>query len=1004
MESLLSNLDMQSIIWLYVLAAFVAIIVLYYIKELARVQVWIRKRVKLGSSYADLGYLKMDNDGSAGEVHLPGGGSLPAVGRVVIDKQAGRELGFVDVVTTDIQDETQTAKYKQIGYITFNPDDVIDKYGYIYRQERGKRKKELVGYCARPSDPDTPTLYGERTWRSLWLRCTLNVYAGRPTPQETEEPSNKGVNSLVSKTMYIAKEVKNKANKKQSEGETPSDNDSQISAEEVMTPQVDAVETPNVEQRDVAAPAESATAPVESATEPTPATTEMAETISEPTAEPKEESNSTEATNEPESAAATTESSEKANEKETKSKKEKKAKNKQKSEKEPLASASYVGFHISRNDILPAEARACAFAALSGNFNRGSNSEFFKSKPYGWIDTALLTSVVYTCLFFVIYFVYNVILERPLLGDDGIAFIVLTASYYLLWALVRLVKIDCIENSNSFQKRLDLFNKNLGVKGFNIATLVIGLIAIIFCLAEEVLDFVPLIWAIVFGVFMNMTMKGANSKWLISTSFQENDNSEIEDNEVINPPGDIARTYEWELDSTYSTQQLKGSLTLYFTSQEIADIRQTNPFFAQRKDKSDKEYIHEMFQYLTEHRHFLARIKYIARCINDTIKSNSLTPIDKIQFTLDFIQEPNIRFVENRESRAINNYEYYIRYPDEILYDKEGDSNSKSLLAAALFHTMGYNVMYLASRKHNHSAVGIEIDPRYMAYGWYGSNINDMVIVENGKSYLYCETTGDRFRIGKPIGGMNLNDFDEKVILESESGAPADISNEKSVIYNWDLDSHSGAALHGNLTLKFDIEQIEHLREINPFMTYGYDDNTYDSNICSMAQMLNNDSNLTQNVEAIAQYIKQSAAVAKLSSLDTAQFALNFAQTPNIGYCIDEECESIGFKTEYMRFPDETLFDKEGDCDCKSFLLARIFHSMGYNTLYLLSKKLKHAALAIEFDPEWSQYIEVNNESFIDYNGRQYIYCESTGSGNKIGNIREGDNIGDFDTIIELRA
>jgi hypothetical protein len=46
----------------------------------------------------------------------------------------------------------------------------------------------------------------------------------------------------------------------------------------------------------------------------------------------------------------------------------------------------------------------------------------------------------------------------------------------------------------------------------------------------------------------------------------------------------------------------------------------------------------------------------------------------------------------------------------------------------------------------------------------------------------------------------------------------------------------------------------------------------------------------------------------------------------------------------------------------------------------------------------------VNNESFIDYNGRQYIYCESTGSGNKIGDIREGDNIGDFETIIELRA
>ena len=989
MDSTLSNFDAQALIWLYVLIALVAIVVLYYIKGLARVQVWIRKKAKPGAKYSDVGYLKMDNDGSAGEVYFPGGGSLAPIGRIIVDKQAGREHGFVDVVTTDVRDETETAKYKQIGYLAFNAEDVIDKYGYIYRQERGKRKKELVGYCARPSDPNTPTLYGERTWRTLWLKCTLNVYAGKPTPQK-EEGESKSVNSLVAERLHIASEVTNE------DENTKQEEIAESQLQEAAAPTTDFAEVAEVEETPESLETlEAAEKPVEpeteQATQPTQNDEEQPKADKESKAVvPSEEP----AVEEPE------EESDKKSEKRSK----KKSKKSKKPQKEPLASVSYVGFHRSHNDYLPAEARACAFAALAGNFNKGRYAEFFKSKPYGWMDTAMLTSAIYTCLFFILYFVYKVILERPLIGEDGLAFVVLIAGYYLMWALVRLIKIDCIENSSSFQKRLDLFNKNLGIQGYNIAILVIGFIGIIFCIAEEYLDFIPLIWAIIFGVCINMLMKGANAKWLISTSFEDNDDSDIESEDVINPPGDIVRTFEWELDSTYSTQQLRGSLTLYFTAQEIADIRQSNPFFSQRKDKSDKEYILDMFQYLTEHKNFLARIKYIARYINETIKSNSLTPLDKIQFTLDFIQEPNIRFVQNRESRTINNYEYYIRYPDEILYDKEGDCNSKSLLAAALFHTMGYNVMYLASRKYNHSAVGIEIDQRDIAHGWYGNNIENMIIVEQGKSYIYCETTGDRFRIGKPISGMLLSDFDEKVILESEQGAPTEVNKEKSVIYNWDLDSDTGATLHGNLTLKFDLEQIEHLREINPFMTYGYDNNTYDSNIRAMSHILNDDSGLTRNVETIAQYIKQSTAAANLSSFDTVQFALNFVQTPNIGYCIDEDCESIGFKNEYMRFPDETLFDKEGDCDCKSFLIARILHSLGYNVIYLLSKKLKHAAIAVEYESEWLNLATVSNESLIDYGGRGYIYCESTGNGNRIGRIREDDNISDFDTIIELPA
>jgi hypothetical protein len=999
---------MDTLIWLYTLIALIVVVIIYYIKNLAQVQVWIHKRFSPGAKFHTIGYLEMDNDGSAGEARIPGGGSLPAVGRVIIDKQAGREYGFVESVTTDILDESKKPSYKQVGYISINPEDVVDKYGYIYRQERGKRKKELVGYCARPSDPNTPTLHGERTWRSLWLKCTLNVYAGRPTPavpEQTTPVQPKQHNCIADD---VEQSLQADVAEQMREDVVP-ENEPMVAQEPVQ--EVASVEEPatmpeTVEQT----PAESEIVeetPVQSAepveetpaeSEETPAEAEKAteQTQVEPEETPTEAEKPTEEEAKPQEEPVVEEPKDKKKDKKSKKSKKKVA------EKEALASVSYVGFHLSKNDYLPAEARACAFAALSSNIQRGRYSEYFKNQPYGWKDTALLTTLIFTLLFFVLFIVYRGVFHMPLFGDDYYAAGILIAFYHILWMLVRLIKIDCIENSNSFQKSLDLFNKNLGLKGSNIAIIILSLIALAVSLNSGIFDFVPLLWAIVFGVVVNMMLNAANRRWLISTSFNDKDDEYEHEEEIINPPGDITRTYEWELDKTYSTQQLHGSVTLYFTAQEIADMRQCNPFIAQRKDKSDKEYIMEMFQFLNEHKNFMARIRYVAHYINDTIKQNNLTPIDKIQFVLDFVQEPNIRFVANRESRAINNYEYYIRYPDETLYDKEGDSNSKSLLAATLFYTMGYNVMYLASRKHNHSAIGVEIDARDIANGWYGSNVEDMLVTENGKQYIYCETTGDRFRIGRSISGMTINDFEDKLILEVEKDNADESTNFKSVIYNWDLDSLVGSSLHGNLTIRFSNDYINRLREINPFVTFGYDSNTYAQNITSMYHKLKEDAELSENVEQIALYIKREITDANLSDIDLVQFVLNFVQTPNISYRIDEECSSIGFKTEYMRFPDETLYDKEGDCDCKSFLTASILHQLGYNVVFLLSAKLKHAAMAVELNPEWLAHIENTENSVLSHNGKSYIFCESTGSGNKIGNIKEGTSVQDFDTIVEL--
>lgn len=928
--------------WIVTLGVLLVLpIIVMLIVRIAKTKVWIKTKIKSGAGMREIGYLVPGDEETASEVKLSGSGRKPSVGRVQAEVQGIKARGNVDVLVSDWSDEGSRAEYRHAGYISFGDDTVVDRYGYIYREEKGK-KKELVGYCARPSDPETPTVHGERTWRSLWLKCTLNAYFGRPVAAKAEGPNLPPTERI----MTI--------------------NDEQPSEQSGETP-----------------------------VEPVIPTTENTEPINPAPEEPKPE----------ESEAKRSETKkDKKEAKSKKAKKEKKSKKAKKSKREPDAMCYYKGFR--HKDVLPPEARACAYALLAKGYEQRSYSESFASRPYGWGDTALLTSVVYTLLYLLLYTFNTAILGLPLLGNDMRAVSILTAAYFALWALIRMIKVESIENSNTFQPKLDLFNKNLGLRWFNIAILALASLSGTWSYFYYDMDFIPLATAIATGVTVNMTLKGANKRWRISSTYGEENGEWRSENEESgeekNPEGDIARSYEWLLDSpNLRAGEVKGSLTLYFSARRMEDIRYCNPFFAQRKERSDKEYIAKMFNYIGEHRDLNARVQYAAHSIARQATRAQLTPMERIQFALDFVQEPNIKFVRNSECKNINYYDDYIRYPDETLYDKEGEWNSKSLLALMLMHEMGYNTLYMFSRRFDHAGIGIELKAYEVEQGWYG-DVEELTLEYEGRRYLYCETTGDRFRIGGTIDGMHIEDFDDILPLPAQA---RNIEGSETRIYNWDLDSPTGATRHGTLTLTFDTVTLTSLRAANPFLSYGQDSSSYEQNVRTAFDYLKEDSARMAHVQAVADYITKECA--DLSTLDQVQFALDFAQEPNITYRVDEESESIEYAKEYMRFPDEVLYDKEGDCDCKSSLTAALYLAMGYKVLFMLSKKLKHAAIAIELkDPSWLDIIKPEKEEAVvrEVNGVRYLYCETTSDGHRVGRISQDNSIHDFETYVELES
>ena len=177
----------------------------------------------------------------------------------------------------------------------------------------------------------------------------------------------------------------------------------------------------------------------------------------------------------------------------------------------------------------------------------------------------------------------------------------------------------------------------------------------------------------------------------------------------------------------------------------------------------------------------------------------------------------------------------------------------------------------------------------------------------------------------------------DKKVKEATSLLNGYGNERESITYSWKLDSARKTKLKGHLTLRFNPDEIKEQRLNNPFATFNNSNTTgVESNLRKMYfYMLNNPRTLMHCAE-IVKYINRECSKNRVDELDKLQFVLDFVQEPNVKYNYDHDCSEIQYPKEYIRFPDETLYDRHGDCDCKSFLAATLFHLMGYNVLFLV--------------------------------------------------------------------
>ena len=153
-------------ILLIVLGGLCVVLLGVLVKKLSKVKVWVESRQKDNQPFVCTCYLEKGEDGEAAEVHRSGAFGKPAVAIVKVDEKSTLNRGYVDVLMTDMNDDAEKPHYRRTGFVSFDQDTTVDQYGYIYKQIKGKKEKEVIGYLARPSKPNEPTIYGERSWKT----------------------------------------------------------------------------------------------------------------------------------------------------------------------------------------------------------------------------------------------------------------------------------------------------------------------------------------------------------------------------------------------------------------------------------------------------------------------------------------------------------------------------------------------------------------------------------------------------------------------------------------------------------------------------------------------------------------------------------------------------------------------------------------------------------------------------------------------------------------------
>lgn len=127
--------------------------------------------------------------------------------------------------------------------------------------------------------------------------------------------------------------------------------------------------------------------------------------------------------------------------------------------------------------------------------------------------------------------------------------------------------------------------------------------------------------------------------------------------------------------------------------------------------------------------------------------------------------------------------------------------------------------------------------------------------------------------------------------------------------------------------------------------------------------------------KGLADVILRDAPGLGYTDYDIVECAIVFVQS--IPYTTDADTKA---KSDYPRFPIETVVDGSGDCEDHAILLAAVTHALGYDVILL--DYPTHMAVGIAGDP-------AIRGTYYQWRGKRFYYIETTSTGWTLGELPE---------------
>jgi hypothetical protein len=123
-------------------------------------------------------------------------------------------------------------------------------------------------------------------------------------------------------------------------------------------------------------------------------------------------------------------------------------------------------------------------------------------------------------------------------------------------------------------------------------------------------------------------------------------------------------------------------------------------------------------------------MKLLASKLHKVAAENGYESYDEVSFVLSFVQS-----LPYTSDSATAGYDEYPRFPIETLVDDGGDCEDTSILFATIVLILNYTAVFISP-------------PDHLAVGVWGTELSGHYYTFEDRTYYYCETTGEDWKIG----------------------------------------------------------------------------------------------------------------------------------------------------------------------------------------------------------------------------------------------------------------